>query len=623
MIRDSIEFNEDFKLDWHDPDEATDGYQLKWIGKDYARLQAGTATETIIVPDTNHNKQKLNENSENIFFTGDNLDVLKHLQNAYSNSIKVIYTDPPYNTKKEFTYSDNFEFSDEQLKNMLGLTDDEIKRLHSINGRSSHSAWLTFMYPRLKIAKKLLTDDGVMFISIDDNEYTNLKQICNEIFGEDNTEVLVWKKVSDDSGKLKITYRVRNEHEYIIVCYKDKRNTYFNKFIESRNYKNEYTNPDNDPRGPYKQAIISDTEENSNTDSECYYSVTSPSGKVFTRQWRVEEWEMKELIEDNRIFFGLDGNSVPALKAFINEPKLSTPCSVLENLGTAKTAGAEIEELFGSREYFLYPKPVNLVKHLIKIATQTQYSLNPQLKSPRKIFFPNADMKVSQEVCTDTVLDFFAGSATTAHAVMQLNAEENGGKRNFIMVQLPEILQDDTKAKKEGFSTIDEISRKRIEAAANKIKKETKADIDYGFKHYAVKNAEINTISKIIEFNPETNFIGNEDMVREFDSDKSNGEAVILTTWLVDDGYKLDIEPEIKDFCGYKAYYIDNSTLYLISQGWGRKQTEELLNLAGNRKMNLNTIILYGYSFDFESLKELETNVKQNLNKAVNIEKRY
>ena len=163
-LRDKWEYNQDFKLDWHDDKEAHDGYQLKWVGKNYARLQAGTKTETVIIPDTKHNEKEINQNSENLFFTGDNLEVLKHLQNAYAGKIKMIYIDPPYNTGSEFVYPDSFSFSDEQLKNMLGYSDEDIKRLHSINGKSSHSAWLTFMYPRLKIAKQLLTDDGVIFI---------------------------------------------------------------------------------------------------------------------------------------------------------------------------------------------------------------------------------------------------------------------------------------------------------------------------------------------------------------------------------------------------------------------------------------------------------------------------
>ena len=185
-LREKWEYNQDFKLDWHDDKEAHDGYQLKWVGKNYARLQAGTKTETVIIPDTKHNEKEINQNSENLFFTGDNLEVLKHLQNAYAGKIKMIYIDPPYNTGSEFVYPDSFSFSDEQLKNMLGYSEEDIKRLHSINGKSSHSAWLTFMYPRLKIAKQLLTEDGVIFISIDDNEQANLKLLCDEIFGEVN-----------------------------------------------------------------------------------------------------------------------------------------------------------------------------------------------------------------------------------------------------------------------------------------------------------------------------------------------------------------------------------------------------------------------------------------------------
>ncbi|MDR0467808.1 MAG: site-specific DNA-methyltransferase, partial [Campylobacteraceae bacterium] len=207
-VKERLDFNQDFKLDWQDPDETKDGYQLKWIGKNYAKLQAGTATTTSIIPDSEYNEE--NKNSENIFLTGDNIDILKHLQSAYSNKIKMIYIDPPYNTGSDgFVYNDKFEFTDEQLKAKMGLTDDEIKRLHVINRRSSHSAWLTFMYPRLKLARNLLKDDGVIFISIDDNEQANLKLLCDEIFGEGNVETITWHKVGDDSGRLKITHRLR------------------------------------------------------------------------------------------------------------------------------------------------------------------------------------------------------------------------------------------------------------------------------------------------------------------------------------------------------------------------------------------------------------------------------
>ena len=348
----------------------------------------------------------------NFLIEGDNLATIQLLEKTYKGKIDIIYIDPPYNTgNKDFIYDDNYVDSTDEFK---------------------HSKWLSFMDKRLKIAKQLLADTGVLFISIDDNEQSELSLLCKEIFGINNFETLIWQKVTDDSGKLKITYRVRTEHEYILVCYKNKEKTFFNKYIDKRNYKNEYTNPDNDKRGPYKQAIISDTEEKSNKDSICYYTITSPTGIRFTRQWHVEKWEMDELIADNRIYWGIHGDSVPSLKAFINEPKLSTPSSLLSNLGTAKTAGNTIEEIFNNRTAFTYPKPVELIDHIIKICTQTKYSLNPKMKSPRKVFFPNADMHIKVKDTCFTILDFFAGSGTTGQAVLELN-KEDGGHRKFIL----------------------------------------------------------------------------------------------------------------------------------------------------------------------------------------------
>jgi adenine specific DNA methylase Mod len=225
-------YNADFRLDWHDPDEATDGYQLKWLGKDYARLQAGTAPATVIVPDAEHNALPENAASGNIFLTGDNLEVLKHLQNAYSGSVDMIYIDPPYNTGKEFVYSDKFDFTDDQLKDMLGMTDNEIKRLHTINGRSSHSAWLTFMYPRLKIAQKLLKDTGVIFISIDDNEQANLKLLCDEVLNEGKfVNTIIWQKSMGGGTSPTII----SGHDYILVYQKQKRMLFGNDFVPNPN----------------------------------------------------------------------------------------------------------------------------------------------------------------------------------------------------------------------------------------------------------------------------------------------------------------------------------------------------------------------------------------------------
>ena len=322
----------------------------------------------------------------NFLIEGDNLAALKLLEKTHHGKIDLIYIDPPYNTgNKDFIYNDSYVDKTDTFR---------------------HSKWLSFMKKRLEIARGLMSDKGVIFISIDDNEYATLKILCDSIFMEENVETMIWHKVDNDSGRLKVTHRFRREHEYIIVAYKNKECTRFSKFLKQRNYKNKYTNPDNDPRGPYKQGIISDTEEKSAKGSENYYAVTTPSGKVYTRRWRFPKKEFEALDADSRIYYGKKGDSVPSLKVFINEPGLATPISILEELGTAKTAGLELREVFGREAEFLYPKPVSLIQHLIQI---------------------------SSNAGTSIILDFFAGSGTTGHAVMKLNAED-GGKRKFILV---------------------------------------------------------------------------------------------------------------------------------------------------------------------------------------------
>jgi len=285
-------------------------YQFTWPGKRNAMAAASAATTKTLRPcaaeSVGRDGTPGGFDSENLYIEGDNLEVLKLLQTSYAGKVKMIYIDPPYNTGHDFVYRDRFSLTQKELDDNAGAFDEDGNRFEVNDSAEAryHSNWCSMMYPRLKLARNLLRDDGVIFISIDDNEIINLTRLCEEIFGPSNVETCVWQKVSDDSGKLKVTYRVRLEHEYVVICYKNKDQTFFNKFLEDRDYKNEYTNPDNDPRGPYKQAIISDTEENSNQASEDYYSITSPSGKVFTRKWRVHKWEMDELIADGRIYFG-------------------------------------------------------------------------------------------------------------------------------------------------------------------------------------------------------------------------------------------------------------------------------------------------------------------------------
>src|SRR3989344_6117250 len=295
-----------------------------------------------------------------ILIEGDNYHALTCLSYTHKGKIDVVYIDPPYNTG-----SDGFRYKDKRILDKFPdgtevPTDNPFR----------HSYWLSFMEKRLDLVRDLLSKNGVVFISIDDNEMAQLKLLCDSIFGDNNVEVMIWHKVADDSGKLKITYRFRREHEYIIVCYKQKDETFFKKYLSDRNYKNEYTNPDNDPRGPYKQGIISTTEAKSKSTGKNFYSVETPSGKIITRQWRFPKEEFDRLHKDNRIYYGKGGSSIPSEKVFINEQKETTPTSILTELGTAKTS---------------------------------------------------------------VVLDFFAGSGTTGQAVVESNQDDDG-QRQFILV---------------------------------------------------------------------------------------------------------------------------------------------------------------------------------------------
>ena len=241
-----------------------ESYGLEFLGKNYARYLYNIETETVIVPDIKHNNKAENKHSENIYITADNLDALKHLEKSYSNSIMCIYVDPPYNTGSDgFSYSDKFNFTKEQLAEKLDVSIDEAERIlgFSKRGSNSHSAWLTFMYPRLKIAQRLLSSDGVMFISIDDNQQANLKLLCDEIFGEGNVEQLIWRKTDMTDGVMKITHRFRVEHEYVLAVYKNKSNVFFNKVMSLSRVKGKYPNPDKDYRGDWISCELGRSDE--------------------------------------------------------------------------------------------------------------------------------------------------------------------------------------------------------------------------------------------------------------------------------------------------------------------------------------------------------------------------
>lgn len=325
----------------------------------------------------------------NFLLEGDNLHSLKLLERTHKGRIDVIAIDPPYNTGKEFTYGDNIVSDEDGYK---------------------HSKWLSFMKERLEIVKKLLTNNGFVFINIDEHEYSNLKLLCDMIFGTDNVETIIWNKVPDfgtaGSGKMKITYRFRTDHEYILVCYKNKKITFFDKPLKIPNWKTQYSNQDNDYRGPWCDGELCKSEKKSNPEGKNYYSITTPSGKnTYTRQWHCTYEEFQEYIKDNRIWWGANGENCPRLKKFQELPQPTTPTSIIKNI--SQTDGNnDFDNIFGKSKNRLFdnPKPIDLIKELLR-------------------------MSLKKDI---TILDFFAGSGTTGHAVMELN-QEDGGKRKFIL----------------------------------------------------------------------------------------------------------------------------------------------------------------------------------------------
>lgn len=375
--------------------------------------------------------------TNNLFFEGDNIDILKHLQDSYKNAIALIYIDPPYNTGQNFLYSD------------------------SLPG-DSRAAWLNAMAPRLLLAKRLLATDGVLFISIDDGEMPTLKLLCEEIFGEDQVETMIWQKVGDGdagAGRMKSTQRFRREHEYILACYRCKENISFQKYMDKPHFLHRYKNEDDDPRGAYKGGNISKTEAASNPQGKNYYTVTAPDGKrSYCRQWHFDRQTFERLQADQRIYWGKSGHGVPQQKIFLDEERPTTPVSVIANQGSATMGNKDLRRLFGE-VIFPNSKPVKLLEYLIRLIPYRE------------------DM---------VILDFFAGSASTAHAVMQINAMDNRDMR-YIMVQKAETCDPKSSAAKLGLKHIAAIGRERIVRASEAIRKECGDrghSVDMGFRYY-------------------------------------------------------------------------------------------------------------------------------------------
>ena len=426
-----------------DGDEA---YEFTWVGKKAAIVEANKPIRKTLRPCVAESKDW--DNTENLYIEGDNLEVLKLLQESYLGKVKMIYIDPPYNTGNDFIYADDFKMESEEWKVESGEWSEEGDRLFKntdTNGRF-HSDWCSMIYSRLLLARNLLTDDGVIFISIDDNEQENLEKICDEVFGRTNmVGMILWKKKTNGNNMGFLP----PVHDYIL-CYaksiemiSEMGYPVTNEFISKT-----FSNPDDDARGPWTTSDLSANHKGP------YFAICNPkTGEIHYppqgRYWVFNEQEVKKRIADGRIIFGKSGTGRPIQKIFLSSRKLSKirADSWWADNGMNEDATKELSELFGVTKLFTHPKPSKLLYHLCKICTDNN----------------------------DCILDFFSGSATTAHAVMQLNAED-GGHRKFIMVQLPEKCDEKSEAYKAGYKNICEIGKERIRRAGEKILKEQLAN---------------------------------------------------------------------------------------------------------------------------------------------------
>ena len=606
-----------------------ESYSMDWLGKSYARLLASDPATTLLKEDKEHNQKPENKEAENLLLKGDNLEVLKHLTNAYYKKIEMIYIDPPYNTGGDgFVYQDDRKFTVEELQDLAGLDKERAQRILDFtqSKSNSHSAWLTFMYPRLYIAKQLLKEDGVIFISIDDNEMPQLKLLMDEIFGEENfVDTIIWEKKYAPQNDARW---FSDNHDYILVYSSNKAIWSPNLLPRTEEQNKRYTNRDNDPRGPWKSSDLSVKSYSADYD----YPITTPSGKVInppkSRCWRTSKENFKELVKQNRIWFGVDGSNVPSIKRFLSEVQSGIVPKTIwgyREVGHNQDAAKEIRSIFEGYGYFDTPKPSKLLKRILFLGSNKN----------------------------SLVLDFFAGSGTTGDAVMQLNARD-GGSRKYILVQLPEVI--DAKKSKAAYDfvikelkakpTIFELTRERLLRAAKKINQELdEKNKDLGAKIKSLETElpteetkeEIEALKEEIKVNKQVQAQNNfkvfetmpiwedyhfeakelDEQLQLFDEAQLTEEDLqaLLITWKTYDGIPLTEDLKEIDLSGYKAYYANNK-LYLMDKGFTIDGLKALLERIDSDKFfNPTSIIVFGYHFESKSLRELAENLKSYSNK--------
>lgn len=533
-------------------DEGEERYQFTWPNKRAASRLANTPTTQTLRPCREESVDF--DTTQNLYIEGDNLDVLKVLRETYLGKVKMIYIDPPYNTGNDFVYNDDFAQGKGDFEAQSGLFDDDgnqtvdpMQRNTESNGRF-HTDWLNMIYPRLKVARDLLSDDGVIFISIDENECENLRKMCDEIFGERNLVAQIpWQSRASIQNDTDFSIN----HEYICVYAKVRRMQ--NRRLKETNvfewYKRDsfvckplpldpskFDNPDNDPRGPWK----ADPFDAPHVRPNLTYLITNPITGVQHlpprgRHWRTDNYQFSSALKDGRIIFGKSGEGRPQLKVFYEEKKdfgsVDNSWFSAERIGTATSGTKELMSLFDGASYFETPKPVSLLLKLIYLSNCSE---------------------------NDVILDFFSGSATTAHAVMKLNAED-GGHRKFIMVQLPEVTDEKSEARKAGYKNICEIGKERIRRAGRKVKEEAgimDQDLDIGFRVLKLDSSNMEDVYYTPDDFDANNLFTLADNIK---TDRSSED--LLFQVMLDLGIKLSATIRSEELGGRNVWNVDNGNL--------------------------------------------------------------
>ena len=559
-------FNED-KIDWEklkatlgeELDGGHERYNMNWPGKrDCFRIIQEPSLGAL----KPCKEESLDwDKTQNLFIEGDNLEVLKLLQRSYYNKVKMIYIDPPYNTGKDFIYPDNYSETLDTYLQYTGQKDAEGKKFSTnqeTDGRF-HSKWINMMYPRLFLARNLLREDGVIFISIDDNEVTNLRKICDEVFGEENFVICItWQNRVSPANDAKW---FSGDNEFLIIYCKNKHLWFPKRTQRTEKHNKYYKNPDNDPRGPWNSAAYT-CNKNKIERPNLYYSIKNPNTleEIWPDDnavWAYSQIQHKKNIENNLLYWGKTGNAkTPRRKQFLSDAKPVVPRSVwnYKEVGSTQKSTMEIRELFDGNSFFTYPKPVDLLKKIIHHSTEN-----------------NKD---------SIILDFFAGSATTAHAVYEKNLEDDGN-RKYICVQLPESTQENTEAYKAGYKNIADIGKERIRQAVKKIKEDNKQqslldqnknNLDLGFKVFKLDKSNFKIWKE--EVSKDKQAETQVEMHLEDSINPNSSEEDLLYEILIKTGYELTTPVKSLKLASKKVYSVEKNALLICLD---RKITKDLI----------------------------------------------